>query len=245
MSTLLTEPVRSMQLSNSSFFLKHYPLIKALSSFTEYEFLDQIHLSSMYFLKTILCAFYSISSSSFLSASFRLLLWLIFQRPSSSLCTISLKIYFLCSQPIKTNQLAYPFKICPSDQGFYENLNSDQILIWITESLPLWPPHSSRSSFFLVFKTSIRPTRPPNLVRESVLVSSGSSLLPIAAAGELTVVLPTKSSVNHHWTNQQCCSSSLLQLSYIIISCPINYLIKHISIVIRLKKQHQLLRHPP
>ncbi|MCI96128.1 hypothetical protein A2U01_0117428, partial [Trifolium medium] len=39
---------------------------------------------------------------------------------------------------------------------------------------------------------------PPNLVRGSVLASSGSSPLPIAVAGYRTVVLPTKSSANHH-----------------------------------------------
>ncbi|CAJ2648242.1 unnamed protein product [Trifolium pratense] len=37
-----------------------------------------------------------------------------------------------------------------------------------------------------------------NLVRGSVLASSGSSPLPIAVAGDRTVVLPTKFSVNHH-----------------------------------------------
>jgi hypothetical protein len=39
-----------------------------------------------------------------------------------------------------------------------------------------------------------------NLVRGSVLVSSGFSPLPIAVAGDRTVVLSTKFSVNHNFT---------------------------------------------
>ncbi|MCI71244.1 hypothetical protein A2U01_0092507, partial [Trifolium medium] len=41
----------------------------------------------------------------------------------------------------------------------------------------------------------IRPTKPPNLIRESVLASSGLSSLPIAVAEDRTVVLPIKSNV--------------------------------------------------
>ncbi|MCI47554.1 hypothetical protein A2U01_0068796, partial [Trifolium medium] len=44
----------------------------------------------------------------------------------------------------------------------------------------------------------IQSTGPPNLVRRSVLTSSGSNPLPIAVAGDRTVVLPTKSNANHH-----------------------------------------------
>ncbi|MCI56557.1 hypothetical protein A2U01_0077808, partial [Trifolium medium] len=44
-------------------------------------------------------------------------------------------------------------------------------------------------------------TGPPNLVRRLVLASSGFSLLPVAVAGDQTVVLSTKSNANHHWTN--------------------------------------------
>ncbi|MCI29060.1 hypothetical protein A2U01_0050265, partial [Trifolium medium] len=44
----------------------------------------------------------------------------------------------------------------------------------------------------------IRPTEPSNLVLRSVLASSGSSPLPIAVAGDQTVVLPIKFNVNHH-----------------------------------------------
>ncbi|MCI55965.1 hypothetical protein A2U01_0077216, partial [Trifolium medium] len=47
----------------------------------------------------------------------------------------------------------------------------------------------------------IRLTGPPNLVQGSVLVLSGFSPLTIAVAGDRTVILPTKFSVNHHWIN--------------------------------------------
>lgn len=48
------------------------------------------------------------------------------------------------------------------------------------------------------FFSFLRSTGPINLIRKSVLVSSDSNLLPIAATGASNVVLPTKSSVNHH-----------------------------------------------
>ncbi|MCI83416.1 hypothetical protein A2U01_0104692, partial [Trifolium medium] len=48
------------------------------------------------------------------------------------------------------------------------------------------------------FTTSIRSTGPPNLIRESVLTSSGFSPLPVAVAEVLTVIISTKSSANHH-----------------------------------------------
>ncbi|MCI41251.1 hypothetical protein A2U01_0062484, partial [Trifolium medium] len=41
-------------------------------------------------------------------------------------------------------------------------------------------------------------TGPPNLIQESVLASSGYNSFPIAVAGDRTVVLPIKFSVNHH-----------------------------------------------
>ncbi|MCI70327.1 hypothetical protein A2U01_0091590 [Trifolium medium] len=53
----------------------------------------------------------------------------------------------------------------------------------------------------LNFTISIQSTGLPNLVRGSILASSGSSPLPIAVAGDQTVIIPTKSSTNHHWTN--------------------------------------------
>ncbi|MCI72693.1 hypothetical protein A2U01_0093957, partial [Trifolium medium] len=46
--------------------------------------------------------------------------------------------------------------------------------------------------------TSIRSTGPPNLIRESVLTSSDFSSLSVAVAEDRTVILPTKSSANHH-----------------------------------------------
>ncbi|MCH86136.1 hypothetical protein A2U01_0006990, partial [Trifolium medium] len=44
----------------------------------------------------------------------------------------------------------------------------------------------------------IRSIGPPNLVRGSVLTSSGFSPLPIAVAGDRTMVLLIKSNINHH-----------------------------------------------
>jgi hypothetical protein len=58
----------------------------------------------------------------------------------------------------------------------------------------------SSQYFFMAFTISIRPIRPPNLVWRSVLISTGSSPLPIAVTEDRTVILAIKFSVNLHKT---------------------------------------------
>jgi hypothetical protein len=82
--------------------------------------------------------------------------------------------------------------------GFFSTIYYKSVGVlgfFLDQMLVSWRIFSSQ--FFVCFHHQF------NLVRELILTSSGSSLLPIAVVGDQTVILITKFSVNYHWTNWQ------------------------------------------